>query len=954
MRILLFLLISSISFSAQAQEELSVRVSEKEGYSRLVLEAKSKLAHDVTQNEKGLSIGFKKAVSVSSQSFDARNIGAINQGNEQLIIVQIPEGAKFRNFTIGKKIIVDVYNSDGKPSRQVTVTATPPPSSKKKKNIPPPPSQEAMAEDKVSKNVMPKEEVAAVEKQVLSGEKPHVITLTTTQNVGMAAFVRAGFLWLVFDRADLTSPPLIAGPNKDALGPLEKMDVTSDNASVFRLKASPLSYYYGEGGGLLWRIVATPNPRNTQPIKPIIEDIERNIVWPFKNSRKVITMKDPLIGDEIKVVTVMDSEQFSGVKRGFVEFDVLPSIVGLAFIPKAENIDAVLSSKGATISRPQGLAISPSRDTVSVTLKGDIQKETELFEAEEKTGRLTTIYDFERWQMGGARALEKNRQILMRGVGSKRGSAKVEDLLTLAKLNIANDRGQEALGLLRVAQQELPGIESNNEYIALHGAAAALAGKFDEAAEQFFNEKLNSYGEIRYWKSFILAGLEDWRQADRVVPEDLTILERYPHQIKEPLALMLSEVALRAGKPEKAQELLGLLEDEFTQMNIQRQSAWKYLNGELERQNNKPDQALENWQPLLEGTDDYYRAKAGLSVTRMQLERQKITPEKAIDRLEGLRYAWRGDELETLINYRLGEVYIDNENYLKGLSTLRNAVSLSPDAKITEEVTDYMTNTFRSLFTQGKLSDVSALDAVSIYDEFKELTPIGKEGDSFVQELAERLVDVDLLGRAASLLDHQINHRLDGVDKENTAIRLAAIYLLDKKSAEALVVLNNIQTSSLDAQGRREVDLLKARGLSKTGESGKALGLLRAYKNDLDVVKLRADISWNASRWRDAAAAFNDLIGAENISLTRPMTDYQERLVLNRAIALNLSGDRATLSSHRNRFNDLMLQSSKRQIFDMVTRPRQIALGNDQESVSSLISEVDLFGDFLENYKKFN
>ena len=39
---------------------------------------------------------------------------------------------------------------------------------------------------------------------------------------------------------------------------------------------------------------------------------------------------------------------------------------------------------------------------------------------------------------------------------------------------------------------------------------------------------------------------------------------------------------------------------------------------------------------------------------------------------------------------------------------------------------------------------MSALDAVSIYDEFKELTPIGKEGDMFVQELAERLVDVDL------------------------------------------------------------------------------------------------------------------------------------------------------------------------------------------------------------------
>lgn len=942
MRIFLFLIICFLPFSVQAQDQLSVRASDKDGYSRLVIEAKKKLSHDVSKSSDSITVDFPNSVSVLSKSFDVRNVGAVNQADQNSITVQIPSGAKFRNFTIGKKIIIDVYDGEGGPSRQVVESKVTNKIASKEDIPAPPPESE----------IMPKEKAPAVEKKSLSGARPHVITLTATQNVGMAAFERSGFLWLVFDKTDLTSPPIIAGPNKEEFGAFEKMDVS--NATVYRMPIKPSSYYYGEGGGLLWRLVVTPNPRNATPVKPIIEDIEQNIIWPFKDAQKVISIKDPLAGDEINVVTVMDSQQFSGIARGFVELDVLPSFIGLALVPKTDDLNIAINSSGATLTRPQGLSVSPSRDTAAVLLKDDIEKETEFFEAQEKTGRLTTIFDFERWQMGGQRALEKNRQILMRGVGSKQGSAKVEDILTLAKLNIANDRGQEALGLLRVASQELPGIDENNEYIALYGAAAALAGKYDEAVEKFFDEKLRSYGEIGYWKGFTLAGLEDWRQADRVIPQDLAILERYPHQIKEPLALRLSEVALRAGKAERAQELLSLLEPKFSDMDISRQSAWKYLNGELERQNNKPDQALENWKTLLDGEDDYHRAKAGLSVTRMQLERQKITPEKAIDRLEGLRYAWRGDELETLINYRLGEVYIDNEDYLKGLSTLRNAVSLSPDAKITEEVTDYMTNTFRSLFTEGKLSDVSALDAVSIYDEFKELTPIGKAGDVFVQELAERLVDVDLLGRAASLLDHQINHRLSGVDKEKTSIRLAAIYLLDKKSEEALSVLNNLKTSLLDKEAQREVDLLKARALSKTGEAGKALGLLRSYKNDNDVSRLRADISWSASRWGDAATAFEELIRAENISKTRPMSEYQEGLVINRAIALNLSGNRTALSAHRNQFNDLMLQSSKRQIFDLVTRERQIALSGDQESVSSLISEVDLFGDFLENYKTFN
>ena len=406
-----------------------------------------------------------------------------------------------------------------------------------------------------------------------------------------------------------------------------------------------------------------------------------------------------------------------------------------------------------------------------------------------------------------------------------------------------------------------------------------------------------------------------------------------------------------------------MLEPEFAEMSLPRQSAWKYLNGELERQRGKPEQALENWEVLVKGRDDYYRAKAGLSLTKLQLERKKITPAKAIDRLEGLRYAWRGDELETLINMRLGEVYINNEDYLKGLSVLRNAVSLSPNSIISEEVTDYMTETFRSLFQEGKLKDVSPLDAVSIYDEFKELTPIGSEGDLFVQELAERLVDVDLLGRASALLEHQLNHRLEGEAALKVGIRLAAIRLLDNKAEGAMRSLDVAEKAMQQAfangahdlsSQKREINLLRARALSKMGQANDALAILEDMPDDKDVLRLRADIAWNANQWDDAAEAFQDLIIEEDISLTRPATEYQTNLLLNRAIALNLSGNRVAIANLRERYADLMMQTEKAKLFDLVTRPRKIGMLGNDTSISSLISEVDLFGEFLETYRKIN
>ncbi len=519
------------------------------------------------------------------------------------------------------------------------------------------------------------------------------------------------------------------------------------------------------------------------------------------------------------------------------------------------------------------------------------------------------------------------------------------------------------MGLLRVASNELPGIEQNAEFIALRGAAAALAGKYDEAITDLAAKELTPYGEVRYWKAFALAGLEDWRQADNVMPKDLSVLEKYPKQIRQPVALALGEAALRGGKTDVAEDLLRMLEPEFAEMSLARQSAWKYLNGELERQLGNDEQALANWETLVTGRDDYYRAKAGLSLTKLQLERKKITPAKAIDRLEGLRYAWRGDELETLINMRLGEVYIDNKEYMKGLAVLRNAASLSPDSIISKDVTDYMTQTFKNLFTEGKLEDVSPIEAVSIYDEFKELTPIGAEGDAFIQQLAERLVDVDLLGRASALLEHQLVHRLKGQEAVKVGIRLAAIRLLDDKPDEAMKALDLAQNAMKDASGEgpqnytdenRQIKLLKARALSKMNKATEALALLQNMPEDNDLLRLRADIAWSSGQWGEAAKAFGSLIDNENISMTRPMNEYQTNLVLNQSIALNLAGDRTALAALKDQYGDLMMQSDKARLFDLVTRPRQMGLMADKDSVSSLISEVDLFGDFLENYRKIN
>lgn len=963
---------------ALAQNTVSVRGGDHAGYSRIVFDWSESTGYKISKSAGVLTLSFEKAASLDLSEVtgaNLKNIGAVqatsNAGENLTATLQIKPESKFRDFKIGKRVIVDVYDAAGilekKPAESKPVD-------KKTEKVIESAKVEAPKEvtlKEVAPETLPEEEKVALPEEEqnhfdeysLSGLEPHVITLTSTESVGLAAFERAGFLWLVFDDPALKTTPVLAGPQKDKMPKLEK--IALNDGVAYRLPLPKGYNVYGEGGGLLWRVILTPNPRRVTPVVPKVDKINAadihggKLIWPFKSARKIIKLTDPLVGDEITAVTTEGSEGFSGEARQYVHLETLSSMVGLGFIAKSDDVTATKIPDGVEITRPQGLALSSTQDTALAVLQDDIAEEQEFFEADAKTSNLSLIYDFKRWEMGGKNAFDKNRQILMRGAANKKDSAQVEDVLTLAKLNLANNRGPEALGLLRVAALALPGIDENAEFIALRGAAAALADKYDEAIEDFANPALKDYTETGYWRAYTLAGLEDWQQADAVLPTDFDTLETYPIQIQKPLALRLAEISLRAGKIQQAKALLELLEPAFSSLSLPQQSAWKYLNGELERQEGNDDAAIENWQSLITGKDDYYRAKAGLSLTKLQLERQKITPAKAIDRLEGLRYAWRGDELEMLINYRLGEVYIENNDYLKGLSVLRNTISLSPETPMAREVTDYMTTTFRNLFTDGTLNKISPIEAVSIYDEFKELTPIGEEGDVFVQNLAERLVDVDLLGRASEILDYQLTHRLKGVMAAQVATRLAAIQLMDGKPDAAIKTLDraeeelNATSEFADKAGlSREAKLLRARALSKINRESEALKLLQNISKGEDSNRLRADIAWNAGQWDQASAAFDDLIAGEDISLTRPADEYETNLILNGAIALNLSGDRTALNDFRTRYQDLMAQTPKGKIFDVVTRPRQLGMLDSQDSITSLISEVDLFGEFLENYKK--
>lgn len=976
--------------AAQAADGVPVRVGAHEGYARLVFDWPEGAQYTVGQDaDSSLVVTFDKAAAAAiagDAATAAPQIAGVTQlsgADEKLRIKIVPgvSGAQFRHFKVGNRIVVDVLSPGGtaaksapaplapakkeekpavkaeKPQPEKTAAVEP-----KKESAPPPSVVAAKPAEPVRAEPIPAAPPArtAIE-AAMPAIEPHAITLPLTETVGMAAFVRNGYLWIVLDRPDISVPPKVDGPTPEKFPPFTRYELKGGVAFRMKLPGEPGLKLYGEGGGLVWRVIATPKERAVKPaaLERIFEEKELvrggTAFWPLAKTRRILDVPDPGTGDVLKAVTVDDSGQFTGAGYSFVDFSVMESVIGMAVKPEADDVDVTLTGNGVKVGRPGGLAMSRQKDVMRKQLREDVA-EAVIEAPADPAQQMKRIYDFDRWMMGGLQAMGQNQRILMAGASAKDKNGRVQDLLTLAKISIANDRGQEALGFLNYAIDEIPDLVESAEFVALRGAAYALAGKYELAMQDFRSPALKDYNELDYWRAFTLAWLEDWQQAKAVMPQDYFVLVGYPKALLEKLGIKLSEVALRSGDTGTAEKILAALEKEKATLKPWTISGLDYLKGEADRQEGDSASAMKLWEPLSKGRDDFYRARAGLALTMAELQDGKTERKAAIDRLEGLRYAWRGDELEAQINYMLGKLYLEDRQFAKGFGILRDAASMSPDSDISREIPVFMADRFKDLLMND--GEISPVDAVTVYEQFRELTPEGAEGDRLVQKLAERLVEADLLGRAAAILQHQVDYRLQGMEKAGVAVRLAAIYLLDKTPDKAIAALDAakpLYESDAAPESKKalhNIEMMRARALSQQDKTEEALALLHTFDPSPEVNRLRADIAWQAGLWEDAAEALQDMILDEALDLGRPLTDAQADLVLNRAVALNLSGNRVALANMRKRYEDSMKKTARTRLFDVVTRPRQSTLLSDKQTLDSLVSEVDIFKDFLEAYKK--
>ncbi len=153
----------------------------------------------------------------------------------------------------------------------------------------------------------------------------------------------------------------------------------------------------------------------------------------------------------------------------------------------------------------------------------------------------------------------------------------------------------------------------------------------------------------------------------------------------------------------------------------------KFLGGHALRLAGKNAAAKSLWRDVIQNGDRRARAKAAFALVNTDIETKQTDRYTAIDTLEALSFAWRGDTFEFDLKRRLGELHAEEGDYREALLRLRQAARNFKDVEGANAIAEDMRKRFRSLFLDGAADKLSAVKALALYEKFRELTPGGRE-----------------------------------------------------------------------------------------------------------------------------------------------------------------------------------------------------------------------------------
>ena len=749
--------------------------------------------------------------------------------------------------------------------------------------------------------------------------------------IGAAVFQRADMLWIVFDaKTDIDLSALDGEPSRV----IRSYQFShSGDADVVRLKLDRPHLTSVATEGSAWTVhigdaVVDPT-RALELNRNLIGPDRASISIPFDGAQRVYDIADPEVGDRLFVVTALAPARGVIDEQDFIEFRALASSQGVIIAPLADDLTVKLAADKIVVARPDGLTLSTPMQTI---LHG--------------SGLRAAMFNSEVWGHDREGPYFDRQAHLITVAAEAPEQNRFAPRLELARFYIARGMYPEAKGVLDVALAAQRNAGETGSALVLRAIAEVMMTRPDDALKDLDEPGVGDQHDAPLWRALAYAREGRWAKARDTFKTMAAAIATLPVELQRVALKDEMRSAIEVGDFDGASNDL----NDFETIGIPHamEPALAVLMGRLAEGLGRKEDALAAYRTAADSWDRPAAAQGQLRETVLRYQLGDLKRGDVISQLETLTTIWRGDETEIEALKVLAHLYTEDGRYRDAFYVMRSAMAARPDSALTHQIQDEAAHTFDQLFLTNKGDAMSAIDALALFYDFRELTPIGTRGDEMIRRLADRLVSVDLLDQAADLLQYQVDHRLDGAARAQVATRLAVVYLMDRKPDRALAVLRASRTENLTNDLRDQRLLLEARALSDMGRHDVALEVIADIVGR-PALRLRSDILWAAQRYDEFAEQIELLLG-DRYKDFAPLNPDEQADAMRAEVGYALAQDQLGIGRFRDKYAAAMAATPDARAFAIVSAPLGTS-GDEFTSVAHAAASADTLETFLREMK---
>ncbi|KRR14364.1 hypothetical protein [Bradyrhizobium valentinum] len=750
-----------------------------------------------------------------------------------------------------------------------------------------------------------------------------------------ALFRRADTVWLVFDQTKPIDIEPIRAKGGAIIGDVSRMPLEKGQAVRIRLNRPQIPSLESEGraNGAEWTLTfadrgQTP-PLPLMVLRNITDPALASVTVPLANPGVMHRLVDPDAGDTLLVVTAPPPTRGLIKRQDFVELSLLESVHGVVVHPNSDDVNAEVGADKVVLGRPGGLTLS-SADVA----------------AERATAAVRPLFDANEWRKNREEKFLPRLDVLIKAAAAAAPGKKTQARLELANFYMSRGMYQEARGVTNLILSETNEGSEEANVLMVHAVASILIGHPERGLKDLANAAVGNGYDSQLWKGFALARQEKWAEAREKFKNAEFSIAALPLELQRIVTADAMRAALEvkdyAGASRRRSELevIGIPSEMKPEIAV--------LRGRLAEALGHDKDALDAYRFAAQSRDRQASAEATLLEVLLRHKRGELAQAELLRELETLSVIWRGDAIELRTLNKLVQIYAESGRYADSLAAAKTATKLQPNSEPSRQGQDAASALFAELFLGSKGDDMKPVDALAMFYEYRELTPIGRRGDEMIRRLADRLAAVDLLDQAAELLQYQVDKRLEGAARAQVAARLAMVYLTNRKPDRAIMALRLTRIADLSGELRQQRLLLEARAQSDIGRHDLALDII-SNLTGREAIRLRSDIYWATRQWREASEQI-ELYHADRWRDFKPLNAAEKSDVIRAVVGYALAGDAIGLARFREKYAPLMTGEADRLAFETASKP---AASNSAEFalIAKMAASVDTLDGFIREMK---